>query len=134
MLPPIQPNRSHIVTAASDAIASRYSDAFKAFQFMDLDRSGKLGIKEIKHALNLWNLPIDSDRIDELLAVLDRDGDGQISYEEFVDGLVRDTVAPTAMNKRGLQSKEAMGVDAYAMLDEQLGHGEKKKFNPSINA
>jgi len=31
------------------------------------------------------------------------------------------------MNKRGLQSKEAMGVGAYDMLEQQLGHGNKVK-------
>ena len=39
---------------------------------------------------------------------------------QFVDELARDTVAPAAMGKRGLQAKEAMGVDS---LDKQfLGH------------
>ena len=32
---------------------------------------------------------------------------------EFVDKLARGTVAPAAMNKRGLQSGEAMGEDAF---------------------
>ena len=64
---------------------------------------------------------------------IDEDEDG-ISYEEFVDKLARGTVSNAAMGKRGMQSKEAMGVDSQEMLAKQLGHGDKKYFNPSINA
>ena len=58
------------------------------------------------------------DKLDELLSALDVDGDGVISYAEFVDALARDTVAPAAMGKRDMQSLEAMGVDAQEMLNE----------------
>ena len=50
----------------------------------------------------------------------DYDGDGMVSYDEFVDALARDTVVVAAMGKRGMQAKEAMGV---ADLDPSyLGH------------
>ena len=55
----------------------------------------------------------------------DRDGDGHVDYKEFVDALARDTVAPAAMGKRGMQAKEAMGVES---LDKAfLGHGNAPK-------
>ena len=53
--------------------------------------------------------------------------------------LARDTVAPAAMGKRDMQSKEAMGVDAQEMLHQQLGHktaADKAKeaaFRISVN-
>jgi hypothetical protein len=37
------------------------------------------------------------------------------------------------MGKRGMQSKEAMGVDSQEMLAHQLGHKKEKHFDPSIN-
>lgn len=50
---------------------------------------------------------------------------------QFVDVLARDTVAPAAMGKRGLQSQEAMGV---AALDSSfLGHHKAVKSVGSIN-
>ena len=55
-------------------------------------------------------------------------GDGFINYDEFVDALARDTVAPDAMGKRGMQSDEAMGVSAFALLEEQLGHKKVENF------
>ena len=52
----------------------------------------------------------------------DHNADGEISYEEFVDALARDTVAPAAMGKRGMQALEAMGVSAYLTAEEELGY------------
>ena len=43
-------------------------------------------------------------------------------------------VAPAAMGKRGMQSLEAMGVDAQEFLAHQLGHTKPKNVRASINA
>ena len=123
--------KSDFVRGASDALNSRFSDMFKAFQYVDLDRSGTLDKKEIARALDLWNLPIDHDRLDDLIRACDYDGDGQVDYKEFVDVLARDTVAGAAMGKRDMQAKEAMGVEA---LDaEFLGHKHAKNIKASLN-
>jgi len=132
--------QSTFVKGASDALNSRFSDMFKAFQYVDLDRSGTLDNKEIRRALDLWNIPIDDVKLAELIQACDHDGDGQVDYKEFVDVLARDTVAPAAMGKRGMQSKEAMGVDSQEALAAQLGHkseaeiAKQKSFSVSINS
>jgi len=118
-------HRSSLVKQASESLNSRYSDMFKAFQYIDLDRSGFVGMEELSRALEMWNLPIDEATMAQLIADCDSNGDGQISYEEFVDALARDTCAPAAMNKRGMQAMEAMGA---ADVDPTfLGHGPKIK-------
>ena len=124
--------KSAFVKSASDALNSRFSDMFKAFQYVDLDRSGRLSKKEISRALDMWNVPIPDHLLDRLMQSCDQDDDGGVSYEEFVDKLARGTVAPAAMGKRGMQSKEAMGVDAYQVLDQQI-HGEKVKHAYSMS-
>ena len=58
--------------------------------------------------------------LDDLMAACDADGNDGIDYNEFIDKLARDTVAPGAMGKRGMQSKDAMGEDAFEMLNEQV--------------
>ena len=123
-----------LINQTETGIYSHFTDMYKAFQYMDLDRSGRLNKKEIARALDLWNVPIDEAKLDLLMSTCDADGDGGVSYEEFCDKLVRETVAPAAMGKRGMQSGEAMGVSAFAMMDEQLGHGKKEKFVPTLNA
>jgi len=101
---------SAFVKQASESLNSRFSDMFKAFQYVDLDRSGTLDEKEIRRALDMWNIPITPETLRELIAACDHDGDGQVDYKEFVDVLARDTVAPAAMGKRGMQAEQAMGV------------------------
>jgi len=112
--------QSATVKQATEAVNSRFTDMFKAFQYVDLDRSGTLDEKELRRALDLWNIPITDDKLRALIVACDDDGDGQIAYKEFVDVLARDTVTVAAMGKRGMQAMEAMGV---ADLDREfLGH------------
>jgi Ca2+-binding EF-hand superfamily protein len=114
---------------AVHALNSRFSNMRKAFQFMDVDNSGRIALPEIERAMHMWGLGdgMTKDKLRMLLVQCDSDGDGHIDYKEFVDHLARDTVAPAAMGKRGMQSDEAMGVSAYEMLEKQLGHGPKPK-------
>lgn len=124
-----------LLAAAESGLNSRFTDMYKAFQYCDLDRSGRLSRSEIRRALDLWNIPIDDRQLELLLGEIDEDGDDGISYEEFVDKLARGTVANAAMGKRGLQSLEAMGVAADEMLAIQLKGGTKiTKYSVSINS
>ena len=75
-----------------DGLNSRFSDMHKAFQYCDVDKSGTLNRAEIARALKLWNVPMSMDKIDALMTVCDTDGDGEVSYAEFVNALARDTV------------------------------------------
>ena len=155
---------SDFVRAASDAMNMRFQpkDMFKAFQYVDVDRSGKLGKKELAHVLDLWNIPFDGKQLDDLVFACDAEcaapsplaflrvlgpvpivrpasasghaprnaaadhartrtrgsGDGEVDYKEFVDVLARETVTLAAMGKRGMQAKEAMGVDDLEEWDK----------------
>jgi Ca2+-binding EF-hand superfamily protein len=76
--------------------ASRIKSA-KAFQDIDRDGSGRLSRDELELALKKWKVPVSDDKLSDLIAKCDSDGDGNISYPEFVDGLARDMVAPTSI-------------------------------------
>lgn len=92
------PNAS--AEAAKTAMNSRFSDMRKAFQFADVDASGYLGKDELRRALDLWNVPINEDKLLNLLGTCDVDGDGNVSYSEFVNALARDTVSLDALQAR----------------------------------
>ena len=124
----------NLMSMAEEGLNSRFSDMYKAFQHVDLDRSGRLSKKEISRALDMWNIPLTDADLDMIIADCDADGDGGIGYEEFVDKLARGTVSSAAMGKRGMQSKEAMGVDSQEALAHQLGHVKQKKFIPTLNS
>ena len=67
----------------------------KHFQEIDADSSGRLSRDELQKALQACKIDAPPDQIDNLMEACDRDGDGHISYEEFVDGLASSLVAPT---------------------------------------
>jgi len=73
--------------------ASRVKSA-KAFADIDRDGSGRLSRDELEAALKRWKVPVDQNKLDQLVTSCDADGDGNISYPEFVDGLARDLVTP----------------------------------------
>lgn len=57
----------------------------EAFQAFDLDNNSFVGAAEIKHVLiNIGEQPEDEE-VDEMIRMVDRDGDGQVSFEEFYE-------------------------------------------------
>ena len=72
-----------VVAATEAALNSRFSDMFKAFQYLDVDGSGSLSAAEFKRALVRWNLPHSKAELDALVSACDKDGDGEISLQEF---------------------------------------------------
>ena len=82
--------------AKSWSQASRVKSA-KAFADIDRDGSGRIDRDELEAALKRWKVPLDGQKLSQLVSSCDADGDGQIDYKEFVDGLARDLVAPTSI-------------------------------------
>ena len=66
---------SPFVRAASDAIAMRFQakDMFKAFQYFDLDRSGTLNKQELARVIDLWNIPLDEEKLNEIVEACDNE-------------------------------------------------------------
>jgi len=109
-------------------VSEHFSNMRKAFHYVDVDNNGTINAEEIRRAMHMWGMNLDDEKLAMLMAQCDTNGDGEIEYDEFVDHLARDTVAPAAMGKRGMQSLEAMGIDAQAHLAHELGHGKINNF------
>ena len=68
-----------------------------AFNFLDANKDGSIDINEIKQALGKGKSiksEIDSGHIDEsfwteMIQVIDKDGDGEIDFEEFRDHMLQ---------------------------------------------
>lgn len=80
-----------IVTDTENALNSRFADMWSAFKNVDVDASGKINKDEIMKALRMWNVTGQNASVAEeaeaILKMCDVDGDGSITYEEFVNGL-----------------------------------------------
>jgi Ca2+-binding EF-hand superfamily protein len=57
----------------------------EAFLAFDLDHNNFVGAAEIRHVLiNIGEQPTDEE-VDEMIRMVDKDGDGQVSFEEFYE-------------------------------------------------
>ncbi|CAN0260617.1 unnamed protein product, partial [Ectocarpus sp. 12 AP-2014] len=54
-----------------------------AFKFLDLDRNLHIGAAEIRHILICMGELITDEEVDMMISMVDSDGDGQVSFEEF---------------------------------------------------
>ena len=65
--------------------AGRKSELEEAFKEMDKDNSGKLSVDEIKAQYAKLGMQISDDALEKTISKADADGDGKISYAEFLD-------------------------------------------------
>ena len=62
----------------------REENLLSAFMRLDYDGSGKISKKEIKKALNS---DVDKEMLEKIVKEFDLDGDGEINYREFINGM-----------------------------------------------
>jgi len=76
------------VAALRAAVDNKYDMLRKAFESADEDRSGFLTFDELHGVIETFKLPIPMTHVHEVFyQVFDKDGDGKVSYAEFVDKL-----------------------------------------------
>ena len=73
-------------------------EAFKAF---DLDKNNFVGAAEIRHVLINIGEQVTDEEVDEMIRMVDTDGDGQVSWTEFY-----------AMVTGGKQPPPGLGMEA----------------------
>jgi calmodulin len=56
----------------------------KAFNLMDVDKSGSLSVAEIKSALMYTRGALSEEQLGNLVKAVDINGDGTIQFDEFV--------------------------------------------------
>lgn len=59
----------------------------KRFRELDLNRNGLLSIEEALNIANQLTLPLNSEQIETIMSEVDRDGDGQITYYEYLGAI-----------------------------------------------
>lgn len=66
------------------AVAEPYFQILKRFRELDLDQNGLLSIEEALNIADQLVLPLSPPQIKAIMAEVDRDGDGQITYYEYL--------------------------------------------------
>lgn len=59
----------------------------KRFRDLDLDRNGLLSMDEALNIAEQLNLPLSSDQVSAIIQEADRDGDGQVTYYEYLGAI-----------------------------------------------
>jgi Ca2+-binding EF-hand superfamily protein len=81
-------------------------EIINAFKFIDLDKNNFIGAGEIRHILVCMGELITDDEIDMMISMVDTDGDGQVSFEEFRNIVLHPN--PAMMNAQSILNEEKM--------------------------
>lgn len=57
----------------------------ECFNIFDSDKSGTISAKELKKVLEALNIKVKDEEVNLLLQSMDKDGSGQIDFEEFAE-------------------------------------------------
>merc|ERR1711988_384171 len=76
--------------------AGKFTDEeiYEAFRAFDLDKNNYVGAAEIRHVLINIGEQVTDEEVDEMIRMVDSDGDGQVSWEEFYSMVTGGKKAP----------------------------------------
>lgn len=65
-------------------VRTQWKSLLQSFRDVDVDKSGTLDTDELKRVLYRFNIDLGTNQFNELMAQIDEDGDGTVSYAEFM--------------------------------------------------
>jgi len=79
--------------------AGKFSDdeILEAFKAFDLDKNNYIGAAEIRHVLINIGEQVTDEEVDEMIRMVDFDGDGQVSWNEFYGMVTGGKKPPTSL-------------------------------------
>ncbi|CAM9831830.1 unnamed protein product [Ectocarpus fasciculatus] len=82
---------------------SKFSDEeiWEAFVAFDLDKNKFVGAAEIRHVLVNIGEQVTDDEVDEMIRMVDKDGDGQVSFTEFYEMVTGGNSPPPGLGGTG---------------------------------
>ena len=83
-----------------------HEEIVAAFKFIDLDHNNYVGASEIRHILVCMGEMITDEEIDTMISMVDTDGDGQVSFEEFRTLVLHPNPGGANLHEEVQQSRE----------------------------
>ena len=77
-------NSQGILAKLLNKIQQQWKLLRKAFIDLNIDKTGQMKKSELKFILDHWGLQVPQETFNDLFRYLDEDGDGVISYKDFV--------------------------------------------------
>lgn len=61
------------------------SELMEAFDYYDANKDGRVSVSELQSALGRLGMPVSEEEARKMIQTADRDGDEQVSFEEFAE-------------------------------------------------
>lgn len=119
---------AHAKEAALASVGPRSTEftdeeILNAFRFIDLNKNMFIGASELRHVLICMGELITDEEVDEMISMVDGDGDGQVNYEEFYMLITDpDPGRPDFNVADGLKAAAAAEDDATAGMGQHGKH------------
>ncbi|CAM9811081.1 unnamed protein product [Heterosigma akashiwo] len=99
-------------------------EIWEAFVAFDLDKNTFVGAAEIRHVLINIGENVTDEEVDEMIRMVDRDGDGQVSFDEFYEMVTGGKKPPPGLGGRGgATAGRTGGVGPGAIVPMGAGGG-----------
>jgi serine/threonine-protein phosphatase 2B regulatory subunit len=91
--------------------AGKFTDEeiYEAFVAFDLDKNNFIGAAEIRHVLINIGETVTDEEVDEMIRMVDKDGDGQVAFEEFYEMVTNGKQPPPGLGGGGRAGAMAGG-------------------------
>jgi len=124
------PTADPVVTLSTEFTPEEIESAFR---FIDLNKNSFIGARELRHMLIGMGELVTDEEVDEMVRMVDGDGDGQVSYEEFYAMMVHPDPSSTSFNPKVLlkNTDVALGLEAKDVMakKKQDATTRKEKMN-----
>lgn len=87
------------------------NEIWEAFVAFDLDKNNFVGAAEIRHVLINIGETVTDEEVDEMIRMVDKDGDGQVAFDEFYDMVTNGKKPPPGLGGGG-RAGASSGVTA----------------------
>lgn len=105
--------------------------AKKAFMRFDQTGNGSIDKKEIGSFLKTWGVDLTEHQVDELMEAVDSNNDGQLDYNEFVNGVMKNSATTTAIGKNSAEDADkalkTMFSNKFTQLRDAFRHYDTDK-------
>jgi len=99
----------------------------QAFKEMDFDHNGFLGVNELRFLLTVLGEDPSDEELDEMLALLGGEGDGQVSYEDFLTLFAPTSAVLQEMIAQAPRTEKKRGSRVVGMVEDDSDDGGRTK-------